>query len=191
MQTSSLVSNTPDEILGQTFFNKYYCIQKLGQGSFGSIYKANYNKEEYALKFEEKKLNFNLLENEAGIMNYLKGPNIPKVKSYGFTEKYNILIMQLLGPNLLQLLIKKKKFSIKTVCMLGIQMINVLKNIHEKHIIHRDIKPENFCLGKKIDDNSVYLIDFGLAKKYRSSQTLVQYPLIIKKNKLTGTARYA
>jgi serine/threonine protein kinase len=41
------------------------------------------------------------------------------------------------------------------------------------------------------DMNAVlYLLDFGLAKKYRSSKTLVQYPYI-KKKKLTGTARYA
>ena len=191
MISTSLSSNSSDEIIGQTFFNKYYCIKKLGQGSFGTIYKANYEKEEYAIKIEDKNLNYNLLENEAGIMNYLKGPNVPKIKSYGFTQKYNILIMELLGPNLLYLLLKKKIFSIKTVCMLGIQMINILKNIHDKHILHRDIKPENFCLGKYNDENKVYLIDFGLAKKYRSSNTLIQYPLIIKKNKLTGTARYA
>ena len=191
MLSTSISSEFSNEILGQKFFNKYYCIKKLGEGSFGSIYKANYNNEEYALKFEERKLNYNLLENEAGIMNYLKGPNIPKVKSYGFTQKYNILVMELLGPNLLQIFLKKKFFSVKTVCMIGIQMINILKNIHEKHILHRDIKPENFCLGKYNDDNKIYLIDFGLAKKYRSSRTLVQYPLIIKENKLTGTARYA
>jgi serine/threonine protein kinase len=191
MLSTSISSEFSNEILGQKFFNKYYCIKKLGEGSFGSIYKANYNNEEYALKFEERKLNYNLLENEAGIMNYLKGPNIPKVKSYGFTQKYNILVMELLGPNLLQIFLKKNFFSVKTVCMIGIQMINILKNIHEKHILHRDIKPENFCLGKYNDDNKIYLIDFGLAKKYRSSRTLVQYPLIIKENKLTGTARYA
>ena len=93
MLSTSISSEFSNEILGQKFFNKYYCIKKLGEGSFGSIYKANYNNEEYALKFEERKLNYNLLENEAGIMNYLKGPNIPKVKSYGFTQKYNILVM--------------------------------------------------------------------------------------------------
>ncbi len=36
----------------------------------------------------------------------------------------------------------------------------------------------------------IYLIDFGLAKKFRSSKTLEHNP--IKNNKkLTGTARYA
>ena len=187
---SSDSDNEYDGILGQTFFNKYTCVKKLGKGSFGSIYQAVYGKEEYALKFEDRKKNNDLLQNEAAIMNYLKGPNIPTVKSYGFTSSYNILVMQLLGRDLEHHFKRRKKFSVKTVCMLGFQMINILENIHEKHILHRDIKPENFVMGLNQHSNIVYLIDFGLAKKYRSMSTLIQYPLTMKK-KFTGTARYA
>ena len=179
-----------DDILGQIFFNKYHCIKKLGEGSFGQIYEANYKKEKYALKFEERKKDYNLLQNEAAIMNYLKGPNIPFVKSYGFNNKYNILVMQLLGKSLEELLMERKNFSLKTVCMLGYQMINTLEFIHERHILHRDVKPDNFVMGLDELSENVYLIDFGLAKKYRSMTTLIQYPLT-KKDKLTGTARYA
>ena len=179
-----------DEIIGQVFFNKYHCIKKIGQGSFGDIYEAYYNNEKYALKFENRKKNYNLLQNEAAIINYLKGPNIPFVKSFGFTAQYNILVMQLLGKSLENLLMERKIFSLKTVCMAGYQMINILEFIHEKHILHRDIKPDNFVMGLDELSNIVYLIDFGLAKKYRSMTTLIQYPMV-KKNKLTGTARYA
>ena len=187
---SSDSDNEYDDILGQTIFNKYTCVKKLGKGSFGSIYQAVYGKEEYALKFEDRKKNNDLLQNEAAIMNYLKGPNIPTVKSYGFTSSYNILVMQLIGRDLEHHFKKRKKFSVKTVCMLGFQMINILENIHEKHILHRDIKPENFVMGLNQNSKIVYLIDFGLAKKYRSMSTLIQYPLTMKK-KFTGTARYA
>jgi serine/threonine protein kinase len=45
-------------------------------------------------------------------------------------------------------------------------------------------------MGVEENNDRLYLLDFGLAKKYRSSRTLVQYPYI-KKKKLTGTARYA
>ena len=179
-----------DDILDQTFFLKYHCTKKLGQGSFGKIYEANYKNEKYALKFEDRKKDYSLLQNEAAIMNYLKGPNIPLVKSYGFTSCYNILVMQLLGKSLEKLLMEKKIFSMKTVCMLGYQMVNILEFIHEKHILHRDIKPDNFVMGLDELSDNVYLIDFGLSKKYRSMKTLIQYPLV-KKNKLTGTARYA
>ena len=183
-------SSELDNILGRTFFKKYQCIKKLGEGSFGLIYEAIYNNEHFALKFEDLRRNTNLLEAEASIMNYLKGPNIPSVRSFGTSGYYNVLIMQLMGKSLEDLINEKKTFSIKTVCLLGYQMINVLEYIHDKHYVHRDIKPDNFVMGLNSLSKKLYLLDFGLAKKYRSSTTLVHYPLINKK-KLTGTARYA
>ena len=177
------------DILNKVFFDKYKCTKKLGEGSFGMIFKGEYNNEYFALKFEPKN-SINLLENEANIMIYLKGPNIPYIKYFGTTENYNILIMQLLGRSLEDIFEERKYFTLKSVCMIAPQMISVLEFIHNKHIVHRDIKPDNFLMG--LDDLSqyVYLLDFGLAKKYRSSSTLVHYPMVNKK-KLTGTARYA
>jgi serine/threonine protein kinase len=179
-----------DDIINRTFFSKYRCIKKLGEGSFGSIYKAEYNGDYYALKFESIEKGQNLLENEAIIMNYLKGPNIPYIKLYGSTSEYNILVMQLLGKSLETIFEEKKKFSLKTVCMLGYQFVSALEYIHNRHILHRDIKPDNFVMGLNNLSQYVYILDFGLAKKYRSSTTLKQLPLVNRK-KLTGTARYA
>ena len=179
-----------DPMLNRKFFSKFRTIKKLGEGSFGKVYKAEYNNEYFALKFENRTKGQSLLENEATIMTYLKGPNIPSIKSYGYSGDYNILVMQLMDKSLEDIFNKIKKFSIKTTCMIGYQMINVLQYIHDRHIIHRDIKPDNFVMGANENNAHLYLLDFGLAKKYRSSRTLVQYPLV-KKKKLTGTARYA
>ena len=179
-----------DPMLNKKFFSKFRTIKKLGEGSFGKVYKAEYNNEYYALKFENKKKGQTLLENEATIMTYLKGPNIPLIKSFGYSGDYNILVMQLLDKSLEDIFNKRTKFSVKTTCMLGYQMVTVLQYIHDRHIIHRDIKPDNFVMGANENNAHLYLLDFGLAKKYRSSRTLIQYPLI-KKKKLTGTARYA
>ena len=179
-----------DPVIGKIFFSKYKAIQKLGEGSFGKVYKAEYNNEYYALKMEYKSKEQGLLEIEATIMSYLKGPNIPYIKSYGYSGDFNVLVMQLLDRSLEDLINKYNTFSIKTVAMLGYQMMNILQFIHDKHIIHRDIKPDNFVMGLNEDNEKLYILDFGLAKKYRSSRTLIQYPYI-KKKKLTGTARYA
>ena len=179
-----------DPLLHKKYFSKYRTIKKLGEGSFGKVYKAEYNNEYFAIKFEDKNKGQNLLETEATIMSYLKGPNIPQIKSFGYSGDYNILVMQLLGKSLEELFNKRKKFSIKTTSMLAYQMITVLHYIHDRHIIHRDIKPDNFVMGLNKQNGILYLLDFGLAKKYRSSKTLEQYPYI-KKKKLTGTARYA
>jgi len=64
-----------------------------------------------------------------------------------------------------------------------------LKYVHNKNIIHRDIKPDNFMMGRGKNSNLLYLIDFGLGKKYRSSKTKIHIRFEEHKN-LTGTARY-
>ena len=179
-----------DPLIGKVFFSKYKIIKKLGEGSFGKVYQAKYNGNDYAIKTENKSAGSGLLEGEAMIMNYLRGPNIPSVKSYGFSGDYNILVMQLLSKSLDYFFGQLKKFSIKTTAMLGYQMVKILQYIHDRHIIHRDIKPNNFAMGEKEDNSTLYLLDFGLAKKYRSSRTLEHNPFI-KKKKMTGTARYA
>ena len=100
--------------------------------------------------------------------------------------------MELMGKSLQKLLslLPKKKMSIRCVCNIGYQMIQILKFIHDKNIIYRDIKPDNFVIGKNEKKKYIYLLDFGLAKKYRSSKTLKHYEMK-QKRKLTGTARYA
>ena len=180
-----------DNNVNKLFFDKYYCVKKIGEGSFGNIYKGIYNGHHYALKFEKKSQSKNFLEKEAIIMNYLKGPYIPNIKYYGSTSDYNILVMQLLGKNLENLFeIHNKRFSLKTVCMIGYQFVEILEYIHNKHILHRDIKPDNFVIGLNNLSKYIYLLDFGLAKKYRSSKTLKQIPLV-NNQRIIGTMRYA
>ena len=103
----------------------------------------------------------------------------------------NILIMELLGQSLENLFqSQNRSFSIKTACMLGIQMVDRLEYIHSKKIIHRDIKPDNFVMGRGLKSHIVYILDFGLAKKFWSSSHKCHIPFCRGK-KLTGTARYA
>ena len=158
------ISSEEKNNIGQIFLNKYKCIKKIGEGSFGMIYKAEYNSNFYAMKLEIIKKDQNLLENEAIIMNYLKGPNIPYIKEYGTNSNYHILVMQLLGRNLESIFEEKKVFSLKTVCMIGYQFISILEYIHNRHIIHRDIKPDNFVMGLNELSQYIYILDFGLAK---------------------------
>lgn len=64
-----------------------------------------------------------------------------------------------------------KKFSISTVFQIGLQIINRLEAIHRKGFVHRDIKANNFMMGRDDKQNIVYIIDFGLAKRYRDPKT--------------------
>ena len=181
-----------DPMIGKLIFDRFKLLKRLGSGSFGSIYSAEYENQLYAIKLEEKMSGQNLLENEAYIMSYLNGPGLPFVKSYGYSSKHYILVMELMGKSLEDIFenFVVKKMSIRCVCNIGYQMIEILEYIHNKHVIHRDIKPDNFVVGRNEKRKYIYILDFGLSKKYRSSKTLKHYPIIKSKN-LTGTARYA
>uniref|UniRef100_A0AAY4DZH0 non-specific serine/threonine protein kinase n=2 Tax=Teleostei TaxID=32443 RepID=A0AAY4DZH0_9TELE len=110
---------------------------------------------------------------------------------YGQEKDYNVLVMDLLGPSLEDLFnFCSRRFTMKTVLMLADQMISRIEYVHTKNFIHRDIKPDNFLMGIGRHCNKLFLIDFGLAKKYRDNRTRQHIPYREDKN-LTGTARYA
>ena len=98
--------------------------------------------------------------------------------------------MEWMGPSLESLFNQTlRKFSLKTVLMLIDQMVARIEYVHNRNFIHRDIKPDNFCIGHNKTANKIFLLDFGLAKRYiqRDGKHI---PYREGKN-LTGTARYA
>jgi serine/threonine protein kinase len=174
-------------------FKKFKPIKRIGKGTFSSVYIAlSLEKNNYvAIKVEKRnKSGIELLETEAFFLYSLRGFGIPEVISFGRTKTHNILVMPLLGQSILDLIIMLgKKLQMNDICLIAIQILERIEWVHSKNIVYRDIKPENFLFGKK-DPEVLYLIDFGLCKKYKSSKTGKH---ILPKNlgKFTGTSRYA
>ena len=147
--------------------NKYKIIEKLGAGCFGEIYKGeNIRTHEYvAIKVEAIENNLKLLKNESAVYQYLVGtPGVPNVKWFGKDDVNYYMVLNLLGDSLQTLLINKKSFSLNLVLQVGLQIIFILKSIHEKGLAHRDIKPDNFLLGNNESKKQIYIIDFGFCR---------------------------
>ena len=173
------------EDLSKVIFGKYEIIKKIGHSSYSSVFLGKFvNKKIYvAIKVQDKNACISELEKEAYYQYLLKGFGIPKVLSYGQNRHYNILIMTLLGKSIDQLFTMNQEpnSKMKDLCMAAIQIIDRIQYIHSKNIVHQDIKPENFLVGNP-DTSIIYIIDFGLSKKYRSSRTGKHISLSKNKN---------
>ena len=151
------------------FSNKYKIFEKLSEGSFGIVYKAkNARTNEFvAIKFELKILNSNTLKNEAKIYQYLGKQNgFSQLKWFGSENNYSYLVIDLLGISLSKTIQCYKRFCLKTVLILGMQIMRRIKVLHEKYLLHRDIKPDNFLFGLETQTNKLFLVDFGFTKRY-------------------------
>ena len=190
-------TSSKDNLDNEIFIDKekdivLYLNKQLGKGGFGQIYKGEYIKTHTPLGIKVEIINSHPhLESEYYILNLLQGgTGIPKAYKFINTKEKNYLIMELLGRSLDKLYsLCKKCFDIKTIIKIAIQMIERIEYIHSKGIIHRDIKPANFLIGTKKKKDIIYLIDYGLSKRYIDKNTKEHIPYKEGKG-LTGTARY-
>jgi serine/threonine protein kinase len=168
--------------------------RKIGAGSFGEIYSAEHvlTHRRVAVKLESVKSRVPQLCYEAKLYQLLQGgTGVPRLFWHGTEELHSVLVIELLGKSLEDLFVKcHRRFTLKTVLMLADQMLTSVEYIHSKNFIHRDIKPDNFVMGIGSAANQLFMIDYGLAKKYCDQHTRAHIPYVEGKS-LTGTARYA
>lgn len=173
----------------------YKIGKKIGEGSFGVLFEGSniINGVAVAIKFEPRKTEAPQLRDEYRTYKHLQGcDGIPNAYYFGQEGLHSILVIDLLGPSLEDLFDWcGRRFSVKTVVQVAIQMLNLIEEVHRHDLIYRDIKPDNFLIGRQgfPDENKVHLIDFGMAKQYRDPRTKQHIPYREKKS-LSGTARY-
>lgn len=177
---------------------RYKLTEELGRGSFCTAYlglQADGDGKPVCIKvekLEKGKNNTKQLQLEATL--YAKLVNergFPSASQYGEEKTYTFLAMDLLGPNLEELLSSYgNKFTIQCVCIMALQMITRVETLHNHDYIHQDIKPDNFLIGRHKKASTIYLCDMGFCKKYRDSKTKAPlYNQYVSTNGLTGTTR--
>jgi serine/threonine protein kinase len=80
-----------------------------------------------------------------------------------------------------------KQCALKTVLMIGDQMLRIIEWVHSCGVLHRDIKPQNFFVGRGQFRNKIYLNNFGISAPYLD-QRMHQHQIYTRGNVLVGTA---
>lgn len=169
--------------------------KKLGEGSFGCVYKATDNEtgESVAVKLENKRsFDAGMLKNEADILLGLAGEDRPQgfldCILYTTQDAWNCLVISLGGINIEDTVEMYGTLDVGSAALIADRAIICLAYLHSKYIVHRDIKCENFLFGRGPKAHHLHLIDFGMSTLYWQRSKHVP---LTKGQDLTGTARYA
>jgi serine/threonine-protein kinase len=170
-----------------TQVGKYLIEEKVGVGGFGTVYKGRdpFIKRAVAIKTcqsdeEEIKKRF---FREAEFAGNLHHRNITTIYDFGVTDDGTPYIVQefLTGEDLDKLVKKREPMTLKRKLAILVDVCEGLGYAHAAGIIHRDIKPSNVRI---LEDGTVKLMDFGIAKSMVSQSTLTQTGITL------GTASY-
>ncbi|CAD8195419.1 unnamed protein product [Paramecium pentaurelia] len=158
-------------------------ISKIGEGSFGKVYKAIdlTDKSICAVKVISK-LVYNNTTPEQDIYLQLNHPNIVRCKRITENKKYYYIIMEYMEGGTLAQKMKEKQLNEQEAAIIMKSILEGVNYLHDRSIIHRDIKPENIMLT----GTNVKIADFGLSFKFSSTEGTFHKLL----NKKCGTIIY-
>ncbi|VDL79997.1 unnamed protein product [Nippostrongylus brasiliensis] len=149
------------------------------------------------MKCESWRAEKQFLKHEAKILESLRklaSPHFVTLQDRGKVKhRFLFLIMKLVGKNLWELRVENpyRKFSMVTSLRAAEQTLAGIRDLHSCGFLHRDIKPPNFAIGREEDGDphTIYIIDFGLSRQYRTKDKDLRYQR--EKVAFRGTTRYA
>lgn len=180
---------------GHAIKDKWRITKKIGGGGFGEIYAAKFieSEENVAIKVESSKQSKQVLKMEVAVLKALqhKSEHVCKFYGCGRDERFNYIVMSLVGKSLAELRRAQPKgtFSLSTTLRLGRHILQAIRDIHEVGFLHRDIKPSNFAMGVSSKCRQVYMLDYGLARQYVDATGKVRQARTVAG--FRGTVRYA
>ncbi|KAL7056053.1 hypothetical protein AAHC03_020951 [Spirometra sp. Aus1] len=146
-----------------------------------------------AIKVEAAKSQKPTLATEVAVLRALVGcPNVCQLLSTGKTSKVAFIVMTLQGPSL-SVYFKKspqRRISLSTTLRLACKCLDAIEAVHSVGYLHRDIKPGNFTI-RTDDPHEVCILDFGLSRKFLSSDPRRTIREPRSEVSFRGTVRYA
>jgi serine/threonine protein kinase len=169
---------SPNEVL-PTAAGDVTVLGALGAGSYGSVYKAQLDGNEVALKIEKPGASkgcivgvvppkYLQIEHEVRVLEAMKGtPGFPSVFAFNFEGRFKYYIMPLFEKNLSA---KRKQATdkrIETRALIAIasQMLDRIEAFHKKGLLMYDIHQGNFMFS----GDDVFVIDPGMAIPFRDT----------------------
>ncbi|KAI0259826.1 CK1/CK1 protein kinase [Gloeopeniophorella convolvens] len=154
----------------------YVLGQALGSGVSGSTFLAThvYTGQVVALKVQPTNISYPTNSHERMIYPMLQGGvGMPKLWASGIWGGWDYLAMDLLGNSLDRLYRKSGKgvMDMRSVCSIAIQLIERLECMHSRGVLHRDVQLGNCVVGLEPRHETIYMIDFGFAKRYLDHNT--------------------
>lgn len=155
---------------------KYEIKEVIGKGGFGVVYKGYdpFIKRFVAIKtceLEDKEVRQRFYQ-EAQLAGNLQHPNITTIYDFGLEEDVPYIVQEFLTGNDLDILLKQNlPFTFQEKVHIIMEVAKGLHAAHQAGIIHRDIKPGNIRI---LEDGSVKIMDFGIAKSKSSASKLTQ-----------------
>ncbi len=157
---------------------QYLLQEKLGEGGFGTVYKAKHSflKSEVAIKLLKKEFigtdALDRFEKEVKASSSLSHPNTIRVYDYGTTDsgQFYYVMEYLSGLSLDKVVQSYDEFPSSRAIYILLNTCYSLKEAHEKGLVHRDIKPANIMLCNQGGAYDVLkVLDFGLVKNVDAS----------------------
>ncbi len=145
----------------------YEVIKKIGEGSYGKIYKVK-NKQSGDIRamkqiMKSKIPNIEKFQNEIKILSMVDHPNIVRLFEVIEDDKYFNLLQELCtGGELLEKM-QRTQLKEKQIAKIFNQIMSAVAYCHEKGIAHRDLKLENILFASEAPDSPIKIIDFGFS----------------------------
>jgi cyclin-dependent kinase len=151
--------------------DKYQKLEKIGEGTYGIVYKAKDKKtgellalKKIRLEAEDEGIPSTAIR-EISLLKQLQHPNIVRLYDVVHTEKKLTLVFEFLDQDLKKYLDAcgdngLESYTIKSFLF---QLLQGVAYCHQHRVLHRDLKPQNLLINM---EGELKLADFGLARAF-------------------------